>query len=165
LEARTALLRDILDTSLPGGLVGPLRSDANIARSFDVRLWPIDEGHIEISLYAAPDRDVSLATLQTAFETTFSEIAVSGIPEATFERVLKRFDGFWPDWSDTKETADWLASYVRDRVTSLREPLSVRELKRLQPALTLQSTNALLHQLAGQGRTASAFIGPEDSFE
>jgi len=165
LEARTALLRDILDTSLPGGLVGPLRSDANIARSFDVRIWPIDEGHIEISLYAAPDRDVSLATLQTAFETTFSEIAVSGIPEATFERVLKRFDGFWPDWSDTKETADWLASYVRDRVTSLREPLSVRELKRLQPALTLQSTNALLHQLAGPGRTASAFIGPEDSFE
>ncbi len=165
LEAQTALLRDILDTSLPGGLVGPLRSDANIARSFDVQIGPIDEGHIAISFHAAPDRDVALATMQTAFETTFLEIAMAGIPEETFERVLKRFDGYWPDWSDTRETADWMASYVRDRVTALRDPLSVRDLKRLQPKLTLQSTNALLHQLAGPGRTASAFIGPEESFE
>jgi predicted Zn-dependent peptidase len=165
LEAQTALLRDILDTGLPGGLVGPLRSDTGIARSFDVQIWPIDEDHIEISFYAAPDRDVSLAGLQAAFETTFFEIAATGIPEATFERVLNRFDGFWPDWSDTKDTADWMASYVRGRVTSLREPLAMRALKQLQTGLTLPSTNAILHQLAGPGRTASAFIGPEDSFE
>lgn len=165
LEAQTALLRDILDTSLPGGLVGPLRSDTGIARSFNVQIWPIDEDHIEISFYAAPGRDASLAALQAAFETAFFGTAATGIPEATFERVLNRFDGFWPDWSDTKDTADWMASYVRDRVTSLREPLAMRALKQLQPGLTLPSTNAILHQLAGPGRTASAFIGPEDSFE
>jgi hypothetical protein len=93
------------------------------------------------------------------------DIAMTEISEETYTRVLMRFEGFWPDWSDDTETADWMASYVRDRVTSLRDPSSVRELKRLQTKLTLQSINAILHQLAGPGRTASAFIGPEDSFE
>jgi hypothetical protein len=58
-----------------------------------------------------------------------------------------------------------MAGYVRDRVSALREPLSQRELKRLNGKLSLTTTNALLHQLAGPGRTASAFIGPEDTFE
>lgn len=165
LEAQTALLRDILDTNLPGGLVGPLRSDGAMARSFDVYVWPIDEGHIEISFRAAPDRGVTLSLLQAAFEATLADIAMIEIPDETYTRVLKRFEGFWPDWDDREETADWMAGYVRDRVTVLREPLSLRELKRLNGKLSLTATNALLHQLAGPGRTASAFIGPEDSFE
>lgn len=165
LEAQTALLRDILDTNLPGGLVGPLRSDGAVARSFDVQIWPVDEGHIEIGFRAAPDRGVTLLALQAGFEATLADLAMTEIPEATYTRVLNRFDGFWPDWDDREETADWMAGYVRDRVTVLREPLSQRELKRLNGKLSLTTTNALLHQLAGPGRTASAFIGPEDFFE
>ncbi|WP_322895747.1 MULTISPECIES: M16 family metallopeptidase [unclassified Yoonia] len=165
LEAQTALLRDILDTDLTGGLVGPLRSDGAMARSFDVYVWPIDEGHIEIGFRAAPDRDITLSALQAALEATLADLAMTEIPEETYTRVLNRFEGFWPDWDDREETADWMAGYVRDRVTVMREPLSQRELKRLNGKLTLTTTNALLHQLAGQGRTASAFIGPEDSFE
>lgn len=165
LEAQTALLRDILDTSLPGGLARPLRFDAAIARSFDVQLWPIDEDNIEISFTATPDADISLAELQTAFEATLSEVARGGIPEATYSRVLNRFDGFWPDWNDDDETSRWMADYVLGRVSSLREPLSERELKRLRRGLSLATTNALLRQLAGEGRTAIAFIGPEEGFE
>lgn len=165
LEAQTALLRDILDTNLPGGLVGPLRSDGAMARSFDLYVWPIDEGHMEIGFRAAPDRGVTLSVLQAAFEATLADIAMTEIPEETYTRVLKRFEGFWPDWDDRGETADWMAGYVRDRVTVLREPLSQRALKRLNGKFSLTTTNALLLQLAGPGRTASAFIGPEDSFE
>jgi hypothetical protein len=165
LEAQTVLLRDILDTNLPGGLVGPLRSDGAMARSFDLQIWPVDEGHIEISFRAAPDLGVTLSVLQAAFEATLADIAMTEIPEETYTRVLKRFEGFWPDWDDREETADWMAGYVRDRVSALREPLSQRALKRLNGKLSLITTNALLHQLAGPGRTASAFIGPEDTFE
>ena len=165
LEARVALLRDILDTNLPGGLAGPLRFDAAVARSFDIQVWPIDEDNVEISFTAAPDRDVSLSVLQAAFEETLAETAESGIPEATYSRVLNRFDGFWPDWDDTDETARWMADYVLDRVSVLREPLSERELKRLARNLSLETTNALLRQIAGRGRTAAAFIGQEDTFE
>lgn len=165
LDAQTALLRDILDTNLPGGLAGPLRFDAAITRSFDVQVWPIDKDDIEISFAAAPDAGVSLAELQTAFEATLFEVATGGIPEATYSRVLDRFDGFWPDWEDEDEASRWMADYVIDRVSNLREPLSERELQRLHRELSLDTTNALLRQLAGEGRTAIAFIGPEESFE
>ncbi|MBK5933387.1 hypothetical protein CCR78_05255 [Rhodovulum imhoffii] len=165
LEAQTALLRDILDTNLPGGLAGPLRFDAAVARSFDVQVWPIDEDNIEISFSAAPDAGVSLTQLKTAFEDTLSEVANGGIPEATYSRVLNRFDGFWPDWDDDDETSRWMADYVLDRVSNLRGALSKRELQRLHRGLSLDTTNELLRQLAGDGRTAIAFIGPEESFE
>ena len=165
LEAQTALLRDILNTNLPGGLVGPLRSDGALARSFDLQIWPIDERHVVISLLAAPDRGVTLLALKSGLEATLADIAAAGIPDDTFNRVLNRFDGFWPDWTDRKETADWMASYVRDRVSIVREPLSQRQIKRVARELSLGTTNALLRQLAGPGRTASALIGPKDSFE
>jgi hypothetical protein len=50
-------------------------------------------------------------------------------------------------------------------VSALREPLAERALRHLDRGLSLETTNALLRQLAGDGRTAIAFIGPEDSFE
>ncbi|MYA87705.1 MAG: insulinase family protein [Boseongicola sp. SB0662_bin_57] len=165
LEAQTALLRDILDTNLPGGVAGPLRFDAAVARSFGIRIWPIDEYNVEVGFTAAPDQGVSLTALQTVFEETLAENAETGIPDATHSRVLDRFDGFWPDWEDGDETARWMANYVLDRVSALREPLSEHELKRLDQGLTLEATNALLRQIAGESRTAAAFIGPEDAFE
>lgn len=165
LEAQTALLRDILDTNLPGGLAGPLRFDAAVARSFDVQVWPIDENNIEISFTAAPDAGVSLKELQAAFEASLSEVANGGIPEVTYSRALNRFDGFWPEWDDNDETSRWMADYALDRVSNLREPLSKRELQRLHRGLSLDTTNALLRQLAGEGRTAISFIGPEGEFE
>ena len=165
LEAQTALLGDILDTSLAGGLAGPLHFDAAIASSFRIRIWPIDEDNVEFSFTAAPDRDVSLTALQVAFEETFADIAETGIPEETHSRILNRFGSFWPDWDDVDDTARWMADYVPGRVSDLREPLSGHELKRLHPGLTVEASNALLRQLAGEGRTAVAFIGPEDVFE
>ena len=60
-----------------------------------------------ISFTAAPDAGVSLTELQNAFEATLSEVANGGIPEATYSRVLDRFDGFWPDWNEDDEAARW----------------------------------------------------------
>jgi len=165
LEAETALLRDILDTNLPGGLAGPLRFDAEITRSFDIQVWPIDEDNIEISFAASPDRGVTLAALRAAFEDTLALIARDGIPEATYARVLKRFDAYWPDWADADETSRWMADYTLRRVEALRRPLGRDELERLPDGLSRKALNTLLHQLAGRGRTAVAFIGSEDRFE
>jgi len=165
LEAETALLRDILDTTLPGGLAGPLRFDATIARSFSIGIWPIDEDNIEISFAAYPDRGVTLAALRAAFEETFARIARDGIPEATYARVLKRFNDYWPDWEDADKTARWMANYTLHRVGALRKPLDRDEIKRLPGRLSREALNTLLFQLAGRGRTAVAFIGSEDRFK
>jgi hypothetical protein len=165
LEAQAALLGDILFSNLPGGLAGPLRFDAAIASRFDVDVWPIDADNVEIGFRASPDRGVSLAALQAAFEAALAAPPRRpAFPRATHDRALDRFD-FWPDWDDPEDTAAWRAAYVPDRVSRLREPLSERALKRLDRGLSRETTNALLRRLAGDGRMAIAFIGPEDSFE
>ena len=164
LEAQTGLLTAMLDTNLPGGIAGPLRFNASIARSFDIRIWPIDEDNIEVKFVAVPDSGVTLLELEKAFDTIFERIVASGIPQDTYARVLTRFDSFWPDWNDDEETAKWMAEYVLDRVAVLRTPLSERELKRLSDELSLPTTNSLLEQLSGEGRTAIAYIGPEENF-
>lgn len=165
LEAELVLLADILNSNLPGGLAGPLQYDAAIVRSFELQIWPIDEDSIEISFRAAPDSDVTLTTLQAVFEAQLSGIAAAGIPQDTYARVLARSDDYWPDWADEDETADWKADYVIDRVTNLQQPLSRRALKPLKNALSLTTSNTLLRQLVTEGRSASAFIGPEETFE
>ena len=165
LEAQTALLRDILDTSLPGGLAGPLRFDAFVARNLDIGVWPIDENSVEMRLTAIPDSDVTFSELRSEFEDTLNEIAVKGLPHTTFSRILDRFDGFWPDWDDKDETANWMADYAFDRISLLRDPLPKSELKLLAGELSLETTNDLLRRLSGEGRTAVVLIGLEDLVE
>jgi len=165
LEVHAALLASILDTNLPGGLAGPLRFDAAIARTFDIQVWPLDEDTIEVSFSASPDRDVPLTKLQTAFEQTLTDIASNGIPQDTFDRVMGRFEDFWPDWDDADETASWMASYAIDRASVARTPLPKTDVKGLADTQSLSTTNMILSQLSGEGRTAIAFIGPEENFE
>ena len=85
LDVQTALLRDILDTNLPGGISGPLRFDAAVARSFDLQIWPIDEDNVEISFTAAPDAGVSLTELQVTFEAELQKITAAAIPRGNLQ--------------------------------------------------------------------------------
>ncbi len=165
LEARTAVLSHILKANLPGGLAGPLRFDAAIARSFDIWIRPIDEGNIEMGFTAAPDQGVSLAELRAAFDSALASSSLTGIPASTYDRVRGRFDEFWPDWSDDDETADWLADYALRRLSGLRLPLSRPRLRRLERGVSHDATNELLRRIASGGRTVTAFIGPQDSFQ
>ncbi len=165
LETQAAFLGEVLRSTLPGGIAGPLRFDAALARSLDIELWPLDEGHVEMLFVAAPDAGLSLAGLAAAFEATLAEVARAGIPAATHERVLTRFDRSWPDWDHPDETAGWMADYVLDRVGGLRMPLPQRELEALAAALAPEDVTALLRRIAGEGRTAIACIGPEETLE
>lgn len=160
LEARTALLTDILSTNLPGGIAGPLRFDAFIAKSFSVAVYPIDEQHIEISFFAEPDEDVTFRELRQAFETYLTNSS-KGIPQATYQRVRGRFSDYWPDWTNKDQVAEWMVNYVLNRVSSLREPLTERRLRKLDSQIAAPDINALLAVLAGPGRSAIAFIGED----
>ena len=162
LETQTTLLRDILDTNLPGGLAGPLRFDAFIAKGFSITLAPIDERHIELIFEAEPDKGISFEALQKAFETALASSA-EGIPAETYDRVRDRFASYWPDWSDDEETGEWMADYTLDRVSTLREPLTQRQLRRLDGRLEAAGIDTLLSAIVGPGRTAVAFIGKDQA--
>jgi len=160
LEVQTALLRDILDTNLPGGLAGPLRFDTFITRSFDISVFPLDEHHIELKFSAAPDQNVSFSDLREGFEASLSASA-QGVPPDTWQRVRGRFKTYWPDWNDEKAIGAWMANYVLARVKSLRAPLSQAKLRGLDAQLAREDLNKLLGALDGPGRTAIAFIGKD----
>lgn len=162
LEAQTALLRDILDTNLPGGLAGPLRFDAFITKGFTISIAPIDERHIELTFLAEPDQGISFSAMQTAFENALAASG-EGVPAATYDRVRDRFKGFWPDWSDEEETSRWMASYTLSRVSVLREPKTARQIRKIDAQIDATDINALLGSLVGPGRTAIAFIGADST--
>ncbi|TQM90452.1 insulinase family protein [Roseinatronobacter monicus] len=165
LEAQLAHLRAMLDTNLPGGLAGPLRFDARIAREFRLDLTAIDERHIELRFQASPDTGTSLPGLRAAFEAALDEIAASGIPVPTYTRVMGRMDRYWPNWSDRDNTRRWMADYTTDRVLALRDPASKRVLQEIPPHITRESVNTILAALSQNGRTAIAFIAPKEFLE
>ena len=162
LEAQTALARDILDTNLPGGLAGPLRFDAFVTKSFGISITPINEGHVELIFSAEPDKGIGFAAMQSAFEAALA-VSAQGVPTMTFDRVRDRFEGFWPDWSDDEETGSWMADYTLSRVSTLREPKTERQLRKVDAQIDAAAINAILAALAGPGRTAIAFIGTDPS--
>lgn len=163
LEAEAALLGALLYSALPGGLAGPLRFDAAVARSFDIAVFPIDEQTVEVHFAAAPDAGVTLAALRDAFEATFAGTAAVGVPRASWDRVRSRSGGLWPDWEDADATARWMADYVVDRVSALLTPLAEEDLRGLETRLSHATAETILRALAGPGRTAVAFIGPEET--
>lgn len=165
LAAQCSLLQNSLDTALPGGIAQALRFDAAIARRFSLSIHPLDEQHVELTFSAVPDEGVSLTDLRDAFEDQLIVSAQRGILDQTYHRIRRRFEASLPEPTDETQVADWMAQYVLRRVAALREPLDERQRRRLVHDITLDSTNALLLQLADGGRTAIAFTGPEDRFE
>lgn len=165
LEANAALLQNILESNVPGGLAGPLRFDGSYARSFQVAVWPLDENHIEFYISAAPDRGVTLTALTIRIEGVLQSIAEDGIPMNTYQRIKDRFGGFWPNWSDTEETQDWMADYIVNRVSIQRRPLSETDLRNLRNTISYNTIGHLLRAISGDGRAAITFIGPERTFE
>ncbi len=152
-EARLNLLENLLDSATKGGLAGPLRYDAFIARSFDFDLvlqGIVDgEGIVEIRFDAAADKDVSQSALLSAFEAALQTALTSPIPDQSFDRIkARRLDGW--DVSDY----DALKEY-RHAIGRLQTGLApVREKARYaaDEAVDLPEIEALARQLAGDGR-------------
>jgi Insulinase (Peptidase family M16) len=161
LETRVALLQDILDTNLPGGIAKPLRFDAFIAQSFRLAIVALDEEYIEVRFAARPDKGVSLDQLKAEFEATLDESAHETIPKETFDRVLDRFETYWPKWDDTAKVADWIKSYTLNRAGDRRIPLQPKALQQLNEQLNRETTNSLLAAIAGPGRVRFAKIGEQ----
>jgi len=159
LTARLALLRDILNTNLPGGLAGPLRFDAFVTRSFSIFLSALDERHVEMVFSAEPDMGVTLVEVKTAFETALAASTASGIPPETYTRVRKRFSDYWPEWLNRKKLAIWMASYVVDSLSVQSKPLTVSEIEKIDDQLTRESLNRLLRKFGTDGRTVIAYVG------
>lgn len=122
LKFHADLLDDILISALQGGLAGPLRYDSFTARVFDVWIIVPDERHIEINISAEPDAGIGFAELRQAVEKALAQSG-QGIPQASYERVLKRFRAAVPPPSDRAANLKRMADYIYASLLDQRLPL------------------------------------------
>lgn len=162
LELQCHVLKAVLESSRQGGIAGPLRYDAFIARKIEIEFVAHDENHVEFYFTVEPDTGVSFAELHAAFEKALAESA-EGIPSATFSRALERFGKTLPDPSDRRASLDWMSEYTFNRLRDQRPFLPEDQLRALVPGIKHSDVNALATALASPGRLSVAFIGKDNS--
>ena len=114
---------------------------------------------------AHPDHGVTLQGLVEAFEQALAQAARSGIPQATHDRVLRQHARQWPDWEDEAEASDYMKALAIARLSEWWQPPDAETIGNLHGQLPLSAIDELLRQIAGEGRTVVAFVGPEGATE
>ena len=112
-----------------------------------------------------PDQGVTLQGLVEAFEQALAQAARSGIPQATHDRVLRRHARQWPDWKNEAEVSKYVKTFAIARLSEWRQPPDAETIRELHGQVPLSAIDELLGQLAGEGRTISAFVGSEGATE
>ena len=155
----------ILAANRPGGLVKALQFDQAVARTFNIWLHAIDGRHVELSFIGRPDRGMTMTGLVDAFEQALAQTALAGIPQATHDQVFRQHARKWPDWDSPSEVSRHMKELTLARLSEWRPPPDAETIRELHDQLPLPAIDALLGQLAGEGRTVVAFIGPEGTTE
>lgn len=150
----------ILESNLPGGLSGPLRYDARIAKSYSLNIWTIDERHVVLEFVGEPDRGVTFEQLRQAFEAALTASS-QGIPPDTFMRIRDRFEATFPSLDDVEAMSRWNAETMLNRVSLLREPKDIEAFHEMGTSLKAPDIEKLLRALAGPGRLAIANLGKD----
>jgi len=151
------LLQASLDSALDGGIARPLRMDNFVLRSFSFNLSSYLNGFIEMTLYAEPDKGVSLEQASMAIGNTLTEIAATGIPEATLERVRQRMLQ-----TESRQATDVWETYSQlvDKLNAGLDPVTTEQHLNYIKNVTIGDVNDLLVNLATPKRRSVAFIKP-----
>jgi len=141
-----------LDSTLDGGIAGPLRFDEFVARSFSFSVWRVGMEHAIIEFNANPDKGIDLDRLEKVFLQTLGSTLQNGLPEATFERVHNRMiDGM----GEVDDLPAYNFNLVRDQV-SIGEPIyTYSDRKAALDNIQLSDINNFLTSLARDGRVVT----------
>ncbi|MCZ4272057.1 M16 family metallopeptidase [Maritalea porphyrae] len=152
------ILEDILESTREGGMAKALRYDDFIARDFDIDLNQPNDGYFSISFYASPDRGVDLEHLLQAFEENLEEIATKGIPQETFDKLLKRAQD---EFGASIKRSDAVYSDVPYYLSLEEEPQSYDEFLENLGKVTREQINTHLLKLVGDGHAEIRFVVPK----
>jgi len=157
-ETLAYLAERVIDSTLPGGIAGPLRYDNFLARSFSFSVSPIGTDHLQISFTATPDRNVSLDDLQAAFEGEIQKSLNAGLFDETFRRVVEREQGRLDGILEPE-------AYNKDLLLSaLQTNTGIYDLsdeRNSLSSISKQDLNNFLSALAQPGRVVIRHITPQ----
>jgi predicted Zn-dependent peptidase len=160
--ARLSILEGVLESSLEGGLGKPLRFDQFVARSLAVSFRTLGRNYLEFSLNATPDLDITLQQLVLSFESALGEIAIAGIPGATFDRIQSRTTG---DLQNTVNSSRMTRDQALAAISSRRDPFDMDTAVAALSSTGLGDINLLLSTLAEPGRIAMYLVNSRDAKE
>lgn len=156
--ATLEVLEECLDSVLPGGIAGPLRFDAFIARRYDFNLQSFGNSFIQLNFTAAPDQGVGLAQLQEAFEAALAANAPVGIPKETFEKVKAQNIENMENLDDQPGTTyALLTSQIKQR----KPVFGYSAMRDAYADVTLDKVNTLYDAILSSGRVVSFHLNPE----
>ncbi|MEY8880913.1 insulinase family protein [Donghicola sp. XS_ASV15] len=146
-----------LDSTREGGLAGPLRFDAFIARRFSLGLDMIAGQYALLSFEAAPDTGVSLAELERVFFETLKGTLRAGLPHDTIERTRARIVA---DLDDIPEDArpSRTHDHVLFAISTANPIVPLVELRQAAETVSTLDVNAFLTTLLGDGREVTRLI-------
>ena len=154
------VLESIIDSALTGGIARPLRMDNFILRTFELSLGSTMQDYFELSLFAAPDKGVTLQRSTDEIAKALQSIAAKGIPEETLERVRARMLQ-----TEGRNANDADSDYVRlaEQLSAGITPATEDQHLNFIKAVTLEDINNYIDALANPARRAIAHIKPTGS--
>lgn len=154
------LAENALDSSLPGGLAGPLRYDRFMTRSFSFNIAVIAEKYIEVSFIGHPDVGVSLETLEDAFHAALHSTLESGLPQETFDRVASRLAGQFNSVLE-RDRPSYNRDLALDQLMTAKPVFSLEDQVNAVEDVRLEDVNEFLKSLLADGREVTRLVSAE----
>lgn len=152
------MLQTILQSALPGSLAKPLRLDNFVVRGYELSIHQILTDKVEFFLWASPDEGVTLEDAAQKTKAALVQLAESGIPEKTIERVRKR-------WLQTEKRLGKKSGHTVGRsfyhLSLGIQPNNVDDHLDRIAAVSKQDIDTLLHALARPERQVTGLITGE----
>lgn len=157
LIVQCSLLDDILSSAQWGGLDYHLRYSRQLAARLAVDVVAMDELHVELRVWAEPDRGVSFDDLTSALEAEVRGLR-QGVPQETYLRIRKRLIR---DLNREKDSAKVRAMVIHGRLAERRLPPSPDKTQSWPSKIDQQGIDDLANALGSLGRVAVAYIGKD----
>lgn len=146
-----------LDSPLDGGLAGPLRFDAFIARRFSLGVEIVVGQYALLSFEAVPDAGISLAELERAFIETLEGTLGTGLQTDTVERARARIISDLDRIPDD-ERASVTFKRLLTSISTASPFIPLPELRKAAETVSASDINAFLKGLLGDGREVTRLI-------
>jgi len=147
--------QELMRSALPGSVSKPLRMDAFIVSSYGIAIEQQVRGQIELWFSGSADADISPEQVGRAVRSALSDIAISGIPAESIDRIRRRLV---QTAERRRDDPEFLIGHATASLTDGHMPESVAAtIARLQ-AVTADDVNDLMRALAHANRRVTAHL-------
>ncbi len=159
-NAAYSILTDFLNSEIHGGLSDVFVEQKKLATQIGVSTTPFGPGVMWYSVQATLEDGVTPATMKSAIESYFSDLARDGMNAATFTRLRKRRLNAI---ADTSEEPQRVLSALTSWFSSNRSYTSWTKRTAALEAATPEVLTPLLSAMGGPGRQAFGVLSPAGS--